>query len=165
MTESDLHSTNPFEEPLFRRLQITNKNKLTLYDQFIKNLIAALYYQDFEVENFPPYMVQKKSQVQLYEQYVKGNLRILDFDEEPISPLTRFMNLELKALENEEMREAKKYKNFMIAHKKVFKCIDRAVDYSITKQNWIDCPAYIHNKVGNIQYLAAYDIQKAFNES
>lgn len=161
MTHFIPFSSNPFEEPLFRRLPILCKENFTLYDQFVKNLIAALYYQDFEVTSSYRFSGQKKNQEQLYERFLQGDLRILDFDGLPISPLIRFMNLEIKAFENENMPEAKEYINFLTTHKKLFKCIDRAVDYNF-EENYIKYAPYIYDKMGNLHYLEKFEIDKRF---
>ena len=155
------YNSNPFEEPDIYRLTPESDDDAGRYALFIKNLIAALYYQDFNVQNFWPYREGEKSQGQLYEQYLKGNLKIIDFDDEPISPLITFLDIELDGLKNEQMPEAKEYINFLTAHKKVFACIDRAVNYNFGKE-YIDYSHYIYDKMGKLDYLEYSEISRKF---
>lgn len=155
------YTEDPFLQPPLYRVVPLEQTDMGYYTLFIKNLIAALFYQDFTIKTFPYHRETPKNQAKLLDLYMKGELRIWDDYFGLRSPLIHFQKMELKNLIGSKTPEVVIYLNFLERYTKVFQSIDRAVDYDFDN-DIIGYDTYIHNKMGKIHYFKTNEIRTAF---
>lgn len=161
MTKFIPYAEDPFKQPPLYRVVPLAKTDKAYYALFIKNLIAALYYQDFKIKTFPYHRETKKDQVYLFKLYMNGELRIGDKYLGILSPVIQFYEMELKTLQWAGTPEVVAYIDFLDRHKKVFKSIDRAVEYDFDADS-LDYETCIYDKMGTVKYFEEFEVSNVY---
>ena len=153
------YSSNPFEEPLCYRLIVDNKHDSNYYQLFIKNMIAAIHYQDFQLAHSRG---EGFTQTDLYRKFTQGNLQIELENSHSFSPIHYFCELELQALSHEQLPEAKAYCKFLKDFQPLLKRIDCCVNYVHQSNKVVDIEDYMHQNIGKVPYLDTSSLRDTF---
>lgn len=150
------YTEDPFLQPPLYRVVPLEQTDMGYYTLFIKNLIAAYVFENFDKKNFPSETEIINYQTELFGAYINGDLQIWNEDKIDKSPVTRFMEMEVEDLQFADIPEVESYLNFLVRHRKVFECIDRAVDYEIDDS--FDYESYLNSKIKRIDFFEITEV-------
>lgn len=153
-----LYSENPFEEALTFRIEgASNKDVKALYQLFVKNLVAFVYYKTnyhynhlfYEFEN-QEHLIE---QDELYERFFKGMLLTQIEYQIAISPILSFCAHEATCYHALSTEDCNAYMGFIDTHKAVFRRIDALVDTSSKMSRGEEFMEYLHSNHFVYPYL------------
>lgn len=150
------YTEDPFLQPPLYRVVPLEQTDMGYYALFIKNLIAAHTFENFDKKDFPSETEIINYQTELFEAYINGDLQIRNEGRIDKSPVTRFMEMEVEDLQFADIPEVESYLNFLVRHRKVFECIDRAVDYEIDDS--FDYESYLDSKIKRIYFFEITEV-------
>lgn len=160
MTKFVPYPDNPYKRPEHFRLVPENDDDASYYKLFIKNMVAALAFQVMGRDLAG--QVKIYDQEYIYRKYQGGDLKMVDFDGEHISPVESFMGWELSVLKEFNTPEALKYKDFLWRSEKIFRSIDRSVNFEFLKRDFTEFQMYIYPTLGMVQSVNLKDIHLNF---
>lgn len=150
------YAEDPFKQPPLYRVVPLEQTDMGYYALFIKNLIAVYVFENFDKKNFPSETEIINYQTELFGAYINGDLQIWNEDKIDKSPVTHFMEMEVEDLQFADIPEVESYLNFLVRHRKVFECIDRAVDYEIDDS--FDYESYLNSKIKRIDFFEITEV-------
>lgn len=150
------YTEDPFLQPPLYRVVPLEQTDMGYYTLFIKNLIAAHTFENFDKKDFPSETEIINYQTELFGAYINGDLQIWNEDKIDKSPVTHFMEMEVEDLQFADIPEVESYLNFLVRHRKVFECIDRAVDYEIDDS--FDYESYLDSKIRRIDFFEITEV-------
>ncbi|NLN26076.1 MAG: hypothetical protein GX163_10630 [Bacteroidetes bacterium] len=150
------YTEDPFLQPPLYRVVPLEQTDMGYYTLFIKNLIAAHTFENFDKKDFPSETEIINYQTELFGAYINGDLQIRNEGRIDKSPVTRFMEMEVEDLQFADIPEVESYLNFLVRHRKVFECIDRAVDYEIDDS--FDYESYLDSKIRRIDFFEITEV-------